>query len=144
MPFSGELGRYIRTKNSRYGTSKGGLIAEVCTEGHIVFPPRDICPEQNCGQPAKELVELSGRGKVFSYSKLYSAPEEFQAYLPYVVALIQLQEGPRIIAQLTDLNKGRTRIGMRVEMVTRIISKDGEKGPITYGYKFRPSLPRSR
>jgi len=77
---------------------------------------------------------------VYSYSTVYSAPRGFKEYLPYTVALVKLEEGPMLTAQLTDVDPDEVRIGMPVEMVTRKISEDGEAGQILYGYKFRPVL----
>jgi uncharacterized OB-fold protein len=55
------------------------------------------------------------------------------------VALVKLEEGPVVTAQLTDLGDQAVEIGMPVEMVTRKIRDDGdERGIIVYGYKFRP------
>ena len=73
---------------------------------------------------------------------MYSAPEGFEEYLPYTVALVKLEEGPMLTAQLTDVDPDEVHIGMPVEMVTRKISEDGEAGQILYGYKFRPVLER--
>jgi uncharacterized OB-fold protein len=57
------------------------------------------------------------------------------------VALVQLDEGPMVTAQLTDLGGEKVEIGMPVEMVTRRIRSDGdERGILVYGYKFRPRL----
>jgi uncharacterized OB-fold protein len=57
------------------------------------------------------------------------------------VALIKLEEGPLVTAQLTDLGDQRVEIGTPVEMVTRRLRNDGdERGMIVYGYKFRPLL----
>jgi len=57
------------------------------------------------------------------------------------VALVKLQEGPVITAQLTDLGDQPVSIGMPVEMVTRKIREDGdEHGMLVYGYKFRPAV----
>jgi len=57
------------------------------------------------------------------------------------VALVQLDEGPVVTAQLTDLDGQDVKIGMPVEMVTRKIRDDGnQRGIIVYGYKFRPVL----
>jgi hypothetical protein len=117
------------------------LEGEVCDHcGSTIFPPRDICPE--CGQPAKEPHALSGRGEIYTYSTIYSAPEGFEAYVPYTVALVKLEEGPMITAQLTDVAPDDVEIGMPVEMVTRRLRTEGEEGPIVYGYKFRPALER--
>jgi hypothetical protein len=57
------------------------------------------------------------------------------------VALIKLDEGPMLTAQLTDLGDQPVEIGMPVEMVTRKMRNDGdERGLIVYGYKFRPAV----
>ncbi len=59
------------------------------------------------------------------------------------VALVKLDEGPMVTAQLTDVNAGDVKIGMRVEMVTRKLREEGDEGQIIYGYKFRPPLTES-
>jgi hypothetical protein len=70
-----------------------------------------------------------------------SAPAGFEEQAPYTIALVKLQEGPMVTAQLTDLGEEPVRIGMPVEMVTRKIRNDGdERGMIVYGYKFRPVM----
>jgi uncharacterized OB-fold protein len=71
---------------------------------------------------------------------MYQAPQGFDKNLPYAVALVKLVEGPIITAQLTDIEPGDAQIGMAVEMVTRVLSEEGERGAIEYGYKFRPLL----
>ncbi|HEX7567043.1 MAG TPA: OB-fold domain-containing protein, partial [Anaerolineaceae bacterium] len=61
--------------------------------------------------------------------------------LPYTVALVKLEEGPMVTAQLTDLGEQPVQIGMPVEMVTRKIRSDADaKGMLIYGYKFRPAV----
>jgi hypothetical protein len=45
-----------------------------------------------------------------------------------------------VTAQLTDLGEQPVAIGMPVEMVTRKLRQDGERGMLVYGYKFRPAL----
>jgi uncharacterized OB-fold protein len=77
---------------------------------------------------------------VYSYSTVYDPPEGFAAQAPYTVALVRLEEGPLVTAQLTDVDGGDVEIGMPVEMVTRRQRADGEEGIISYGYKFRPLL----
>ena len=123
----------------RTGKQRLSLQGEVCPQcAAKLFPPRDVCPQ--CSGPAKVPFQFSGRGTVYSFSTLYSAPEGYAAYLPYVVALIRLEEGPLVTAQLTDVDKGDIWIGMPVEMVTRKLREDGESGLIDYNYKFRPLL----
>ncbi len=129
-----ELSRHWRLQNQRYG-----LVGEECDQcGAKLFPPRDLCPE--CARPAHELYTFSGRGQVYSYSTIYNAPAGYEEYAPYTVALIRLEEGPMLTAQLTDLGDQAPEIGMPVEMVTRRLRADGDKGVIVYGYKFRPMM----
>ncbi len=129
-----ELSRHWRLQNQRYR-----LVGEVCdTCGVKIFPPRDICPE--CSKPAQELYTFSGRGEVYSFSTVYNAPAGYEEYAPYTVALVKLEEGPVLTAQLTDLGDQAPEIGMPVEMVTRKLRTEGDQGMIVYGYKFRPAL----
>jgi uncharacterized OB-fold protein len=126
--------RNWRTRQQRYS-----LRAEVCNEcGNTIFPPRDVCPY--CAEQKQTWTNLSGRGEVYSYTTMYSAPTAFEEYTPYTVALVKLAEGPLITAQLTDVDTEEISIGMPVEMVTRKLSQEGEEGQILYGYKFRPLM----
>lgn len=129
--------RQWRMRNQRLS-----LEGEVCPNcGAKLFPPRDVCPE--CSGPAKQPFSFTGRGKVYSYSTVYHAPDGFEDYVPYTVALVELDEGPLVTAQLTDVDKEAVQIGMPVQMVTRKLSENGEDGAILYGYKFRPLLEAS-
>jgi uncharacterized OB-fold protein len=132
-----QIARYWRTRNQRYS-----LVGEVCNKcGAKLFPPRDVCPE--CAKPAYEPYTFSGRGEVYSYSTIYQAPEGFEEYVPYTVALVRLEEGPLVTAQLTDVDSDAVTIGMPVEMTTRKVREEGEDGQIIYGYKFRPAVEKA-
>lgn len=128
-----EVSRHWRLRQQRYG-----LVGEVCPQGHKIFPPRDRCPE--CREVAITPYQFSGQGEVYSFTTVYDAPDKFTDFAPYSVALITLDEGPMVTAMLTDVDNGAVSIGMPVEMVTRLLYKDGDKGPLVYGYKFRPRL----
>ncbi len=126
------------SQNWRLQGARYGLIGEQCPScGAAIFPPRDVCPE--CAAEAKTPFQLSGYGVVYSYTTVTDAPAGFEEQAPYTVALIKLDEGPLITAQLTDLDAA-PQIGQRVEMVTRKLRYDGPHGVIVYGYKFRPLL----
>lgn len=128
------LPTHWRLKNQRYN-----LTGEVCSKcGAKLFPPRDVCPE--CSRPAYEPFTFCGKGEVYSYSTIYQAPEGYQEYVPYTVALVRLEEGPLVTAQLTDVDAQEVEIGMPVEMITRKMREYGQDGVIVYGYKFRPSV----
>ena len=132
-----EISRHWRLKQQRYK-----LVGEVCPHCEAkLFPPRDICPE--CGGEAKSLYTFSGRGEVYSHTTVQDAPAGFEESAPYTVALVKLEEGPLITAQLTDMGDEAVEIGTPVEMVTRRLRTDGdERGMLVYGYKFRPRLER--
>lgn len=83
---------------------------------------------------------LSGRGAVYSFSTMYNAPRGFEEQRPYTIAIVRLDDGPMVTAQLTDVDAADVQIGMRVEMVTRKLREDGDEGQIIYGFKFRPLL----
>lgn len=108
-----------------------------------IFPPRDICP--HCGKPASKKFEFSGKGTVYTSTVIYEAPAGFEKYVPYQEAIIQLEEGPRMTARLTDLADPtkRVEIGTEVEMVTREMKQDGEFGVIQYGPLFREPIKKS-
>jgi hypothetical protein len=91
------------------------------------------------GEGDVEVFPLSGRGTVYSFTTVTAPPDAFEVYAPYTLALVQLDEGPLVTAQLTDLDRP-PEIGMPVEMVIRKLRTDGEKGIIIYGPKFRPVL----
>ena len=85
------------------------------------------------------MFQFSGKGEVYSFTTIQDAPAGFEEQAPYVLALIKLDEGPMLTAQLTDLD-GPVEIGMRVEMVTRKLRSEGPQGMILYGYKFRKAV----
>ena len=130
-----EISRHWRLRKQRYA-----LVGEVCPHCNAkLFPPRDVCPE--CGQDARTPYQFSGRGEVYSYTTIYDPPAGYEENAPYTVALVKLEEGPIVTAQLTDLGDEPVKIGTPVEMVTRKLREDGdERGMIIYGYKFRPVL----
>lgn len=90
----------------------------------------------------KEHFTFAGTGEVYSFTTIQDPPESFGDQAPYVLALVKLDEGPMVTAQLTDLGEP-VEIGDRVEMVTRKLTTEGSKGMIVYGYKFRKILARS-
>jgi hypothetical protein len=128
-----EISRNWRLQKQRYG-----LVGEVCEHCNSkIFPPRDVCPE--CAEEARTPYQFSGRGEIYSYTVVHDAPEGYEEQAPYTVAIVKLDEGPLVTAQLTDVDNGKVEIGQKVEMVTRKLREDGERGMLVYGYKFRPS-----
>ena len=130
-----DIPRHWRLKKQRYA-----LTGEVCDHCDAkLFPPRDVCPE--CGEEAKTLFQFSGKGEVYSHTTVYDPPQGYEGQAPFTLAMVKLEEGPLVTAQLTDLGEAQAEIGMPVEMVTRLLrSATDERGMLVYGYKFRPAV----
>ncbi|MEW6242930.1 MAG: Zn-ribbon domain-containing OB-fold protein [Bacillota bacterium] len=112
-----------------------------CREcGLVLFPPKGACPR--CQSQALAEFALSGYGKVGTYTVIGQggAPPEFAELArtlgSYVVAIVNLDEGPSVCGQVVDVNPGDVREGMRVRQVFRKLYV--QEGVTRYGYKFRP------
>lgn len=113
------------------------LIGNRClTCGTYYFPPRTICPR--CRRAGKlEEFKFSGKGRIYSYTVIRVPPEGFEDQAPYIIAIVELDEGPRILSQIVDCKPEDVEIGKRVEAVFRKVSEDGDSGIIHYALKFR-------
>lgn len=83
---------------------------------------------------------MSGRGTIYSFSVVRQPPDGYEPQAPYIVALVKLDEGPLIAAQLTDCDVAEVQIDMPVEATTRRLRDLGPEGLILYAYKFRPRM----
>lgn len=76
---------------------------------------------------------------MYSFAVMYKAPAGFEQDIPYVVALVKLEEGPLVTAQITDVDVDDVTVGMPVASVFRQWRQHGPDGHIVYGFKFRPT-----
>ena len=105
----------------------------------VFFPPREACPICRRKSIGKMMdLKLSGRGKIVTYSIVHVGPEDFDNQIPYPIAIVKLDEGPQVTAQIVDCDIDDVKIGMEVESTFRRIQDDGYIGAIYYGYKFKP------
>lgn len=88
----------------------GKLLLQRCGDCRAVrFYPRALCPA--CWSTQVEWIEASGRGRVHSFTIIRRPPApSFAARVPYVVALIDLDEGPRMMANI--VGDGALDVGM--------------------------------
>lgn len=121
----------------RHIQQRYNLIGSKCTTcGKVFFPPRVICPD--CRRKGNiESIKFSGKGKIHTYSVIRSPSDEFKTIAPYAVAIVELDEGAKLTAQIVDCDVDDIEIGDPVEMVFRKISEDGPDGVISYGFKFK-------
>ncbi|MBN2517233.1 MAG: Zn-ribbon domain-containing OB-fold protein [Candidatus Altiarchaeota archaeon] len=111
-----------------------GVKCETC--GKNYFPSRAICP--TCRREGKIVPkDLVGRGKIFSYTVVHATPSGWELQSPYIIAIIELEEGPKLTAQVVNCKPDEAKIGKEVEMIFRKILDTGD-GIIHYGYKFQP------
>ncbi len=78
--------------------------------------PRDMCAK--CGSASFEWARSSGKGRVFSWTTV-AQPflPQFASLVPYAVAVIELEEGVRMVSWVTDVTPEQLEIGMAVEVV---------------------------
>jgi len=106
------------------------LVAQRCGEcGRLRHPPRPMCP--HCSSLSIEVVPLSGNGTLYSYSILHH-PQHPAFDYPVLAALVDLDEGVRLVSNLTGVEPADIRIGMALE----VDFEAGEGG--TFVPVFRP------
>ena len=96
------------------GAKRGELLAQRCAScGDLQHPPRPMCPK--CHSVQRALVRLSGRGEVYSWI-IPRHPPAVGFAQPPIVALIQLEEGIRLVSNVVGVGVGQVAIGMEVEV----------------------------
>jgi uncharacterized OB-fold protein len=127
--------RFWRENPSRYN-----LVGFKCNScGRSYFPRRAICPvchRKSVGN--MEEIKLKGMGKIFSLTEVHDSLEELALQKPYVVAMVEFDEGPKLTGQVIDCEACDLQIGTPVRVTLRKLSEEGPSGIIHYGYKFVP------
>lgn len=84
--------------------------------GKAFFYPRTLCPD--CHSAAVEWMNASGRGTIYTFTVARRpAGPAFKADVPYVVALVELEEGPRLMTNIVGAEIDGLRIGQAVKAV---------------------------
>ncbi|MEA3224284.1 MAG: Zn-ribbon domain-containing OB-fold protein [Thermodesulfobacteriota bacterium] len=98
------------------GCKEHGLRFQRCKEcGFVRWPPSIICPK--CHSKNTEWIVASGRGKVYTYVVYHMAYHQgFKDELPYVVAIIELEEGPHFLSNIVGCGPDKVKIDMPVEI----------------------------
>jgi hypothetical protein len=96
------------------------LIGRNTRTGKAHYPPRPICPFDDEGEV--ELVPASGRGTIYTYSVM-------RAKTPYVIAYVELAEGPRVMTNIVDCDFEALRVGQPVRL-TFVESEGGQPIPM--------------
>jgi uncharacterized OB-fold protein len=111
--------------------------AAVCDKcGKWFFPGRVVCDA--CGGREFTTRAMQRTGTILTHTTIRVAPAPFVDQAPYAIAVVEMDDGPRITTQVVDYQEGQLAIGQRVKLEFRRITSDGAAGPINYGYKAVP------
>ena len=128
MPHKSSVSMPWRMKRGRYN-----FVGSVCVKcKNILFPARIHCPKCH-----EETIDkhMSGKGTIMTFTENHTAPAGFEKYVPYMVAIIKLEEGPMIAGHVIG-DTTKIEIGSNVRPVFRRLYEDGSDGLIHYGMKF--------
>jgi len=116
-------------------TAEGRLLLPRCQDCQaVIWYPRPFCPE--CASTNIDWVQASGRGSVYSYTINRRGQADLSEYRNagvYVLAYVELEEGPRVLTNIVDCDPDSVRIGQSVEVVFH------DTGQGTALPRFRPS-----
>ncbi len=98
-----------------------GLKCDDC--GTITCPPMMVCRE--CAGTNHEIIQLSGKGKVVTFTTSFIGAEGRENELPYTIVMVELEEGPWIMGNL-------------VSMDPKKVSMDIIGKPVQFGYRLYP------
>jgi uncharacterized protein len=103
-----------------------GLKCKEC--GFITTPPRLAC--RKCAAQDPEVVELSGKGKIVTFTSVYVPPERRRGKTPYLIVMVELDEGPWIMGNLSGFDPALASMDL---IDKRVIMKNmppsGDKNP---------------
>ena len=99
--------------------AEGRLLVRSCTDcGAIHHYPRPFCPE--CWSENVEWKEASGRATLYTWSTVFvNDMYPFRERLPYIAAVVDLEEGPRMMTNVIDTEPDDLEIGMALEVAFR-------------------------
>ena len=118
--------------------SGGGVLKGCrCKQcGEIIYPIRNVC--LNCYNRDLEKLDLSRKGKLYSFTIVHMPSEHFQP--PYAIGWIELPEGIRVFSQIRGWEERPLKTGMDMELSIEKLWDEEEKEVI--GYTFRPSMDK--
>jgi hypothetical protein len=113
-------------------TAEGKLLLRRCDDcGVAIWYPRFFCPV--CGSFNTSWSEASGRGTVYTFTVVHrSGVPGYRDALPYVIAYVELEEGPRVLTNIVECEPEKVEVGMAVHVVFH------DTGNGSALYRFRP------
>jgi uncharacterized OB-fold protein len=94
---------------------QGKLMAGKCQKcGKIHLPPRLLC--DNCFSQDFQWLQVSGKGKLLTYTVIHVAPQQFQNLIPYSVGIVELESGLKIPGMLQSITQEKLKIGVELTL----------------------------
>jgi uncharacterized OB-fold protein len=102
---------------------EGKIKGTVCKKcGTFHFPPRGDCV--SCPSTEIEWKEISGNGKLVTFTTIHAAPIGFEEDKPYTLAMVDLEEGGRALGWLDDMTEEDLNIGMALKLEIKNLPDD--------------------
>ena len=115
--------------------SRGRLVVQECRRCHNrQWTPQPAC--RSCLSEDLDWLECSGLGTVYSFTVVHRSPDPVRFAVPYVLAIVQLAEGPHL---LTRLNVGPSRAPEIGDAVRAMFRPGGPKDPGPVVFEFEPA-----
>lgn len=98
-----------------HALDEGRFLVSKCDAcGHLSFPPKRACPR--CTSVVMRWREITGRGRLYSLTRVHAGPSRFAGEMPYTVGIVDLDEGVRLVTRIID-DAGFDDLDKAVELV---------------------------
>ena len=125
--------RFWRELDSRYNLV--GSYCKITKTYH--YPKLSFNPDAGRDSIGNMVdYQFNGTGTVVSSTVVHQAQSGYEMFGPYCMAIIELEEGPRLTSQVVDCDTDIVKPGMKVKSVFRKLGEDSESGILHYGTKF--------
>jgi len=117
-------------------TTEGRLLLARCDRcDAVIWYPKTYCSE--CGGLSVSWIEAAGTGTVYSFTVAHRGPGPFGEAVPYVIAYVELAEGPRVLTNIVGCDPGQVSIGHPV----RVVFSDTGQGSALYRFELSTTSP---
>ena len=105
------------------GLMQGELRIQRCSScSKTVFYPRSICP--HCFSDQLTWIVASGKGKIYSYTVVHQAFGPFAADIPFTIAIVELEEGIRMMTRIIDAPREHIAVEAEVRVTFEVVGED--------------------
>jgi uncharacterized protein len=109
------------------------LIGGRCRECQSVcFPKQDFCPY--CSEGSVHEIELSRSGTLWAWTAVTAAPPGYEGPVPYGFGVVELPEGVRVVARLTEADPAKLTGGQQMVLVLDPLIDTDERKVLTYAF----------